>query len=71
MGIQMAGWHWGWHLGLTVALILVNVWACAVIYKAVVLNGHALDEVYREVDRIRAAHGLPSNAEALRAADQV
>jgi hypothetical protein len=30
------------------------------------INAGILDDVLREVDRIRAAHGLPSNAEALR-----
>ena len=29
-------------------------------------NGGVLDEVMREVDRVRAEQGLPPNAEALR-----
>jgi hypothetical protein len=70
MGIQMADWPWRLHLALTIVLVVVNVWACVVEYKAVRTNARVLDEVYREVDRIRAAHGLPSNAEALRAAEQ-
>ncbi len=70
MGIQMAGWPWQLHLGLTIALLLVNVWACVVEYRAVRTNARVLDEVYREVDRIRAAHGLPTNAEALRASEE-
>jgi hypothetical protein len=69
MGIQMAAWPWWLHLGLTVLLVLVNVWACVVEYRAVRTNAHVLDEIYREVDRIRAAHGLPSNAEALQAGE--
>ena len=30
------------------------------------INAAIIDDVLREVDRIRAAAGLPSNAEALR-----
>jgi predicted ferric reductase len=65
MGIQMLEWPWLIHLGFAVALLGVNVWACLIEYKAVSLNARALEEVYREVDRIRAARGLPTNAEAL------
>jgi len=31
----------------------------------VTTNAAIIDEVMREVDRIRAEHGLPSNAEAI------
>jgi hypothetical protein len=57
---------WVWHAGLAVATLLVNGWAFVVEYRNVAVNGGILDAVMREVDRIRAERGLPSNAEALR-----
>jgi hypothetical protein len=59
-------WPWGYHLGLAIVTLLVNAWAFGVEYRNVHINAGVLDEVMREVDRIRAEHGLPSNAEALR-----
>src|SRR5262249_42092199 len=56
------------HLGLAVLTLLVNVWAFVVEYRSVARNAWVIDEVMREVDRRRAAAGLPSNAEALRQA---
>jgi hypothetical protein len=59
-------WPWPVHaLAATVALA-INVWAFFVEYRAVAINGRVIDEVMREVDRIRAEQGLPSNEEALR-----
>jgi len=57
------------HLGLAVLTLLVNVWAFVVEYRSVARNAWVIDEVMREVDRRRAAAGLPSNAEALRQAE--
>jgi hypothetical protein len=65
-GGQNQGWPWAIHFSLGVAALLVNVWAYTVERRNVGINSGLLDEVLREVDRIRAAHGLPSNAEALR-----
>src|SRR5262249_17971029 len=48
------------------AALLVNLRAVLVEYRNVSINAGIMDEVMREVDRIRAEHGLPSNAEALR-----
>ena len=45
--------------------LAINVWAFWVEYRNVSINVDVIEEVLREVDRIRAAHGLPSNAEAL------
>jgi hypothetical protein len=53
------------HLALAVASLLVNLWAFRIEYRNVSINGAVIDDVLREVDRIRAEHGLPSNAEAL------
>jgi hypothetical protein len=67
---QRREWHWGYHAALAVATILVNVWAFAVELQCVRTNVGVLDDVMREVDRMRAAAGLPSNAEALRQEDE-
>jgi hypothetical protein len=65
-GVQMQGWHWSVHFALGVATLLVNVWAFTVEYRNVRINSALIDQVLAEVDRIRAAHGLPTNAEAIR-----
>jgi hypothetical protein len=62
---QRREWDWTIHAGLAFATLLVNLWAFVVEYRNVSINGGIIDEVMREVDRIRAEHGLPSNAEAL------
>ena len=63
---QRREWHWAYHAGLAVATILVNLWAFGVELRCVRANVGVLDNVMREVDRIRAENGLPSNDEALR-----
>lgn len=65
-GAQLRGWPWLVHAILAAATLLINLWAFLVEYRNVRINLGVIDEVMREVDRIRAAHGLPSNAEALR-----
>jgi hypothetical protein len=50
---------------LALATVAVSLWAFRIEYRNVRANGRILDEVMREVDRIRAERGLPSNAEAL------
>lgn len=62
---QRREWDWTIHASLAFATLLVNVWAFVVEYRNVSINAGVIDEVMREVDRIRAEHGLPSNAEAL------
>jgi hypothetical protein len=59
-------WHWAIHATLAVLTLVVNVWAFFVEYRCVTINAGVIDAVMREVDRIRAERGLPSNAEALR-----
>lgn len=65
-GGQNQGWHWGIHFGLGCAALAVNGWAFGVEQRNVRINAGILEEVVGEVDRIRAAAGLPSSAEALR-----
>src|SRR5262249_52307807 len=63
---QRQGWPWGLHLGLGLATLLVNVWANRIELRNVRINVGVIDDVMREVDRIRAERGLPTNAEALK-----
>ena len=64
--VQWRDWHWTIHFGLAAATLAINAWAFWVEYRNVAINVGVIDDVLREVDRIRAAHGLPSNEEALR-----
>jgi len=65
LGAQMREWP-GWiHVTLAVATLVVNVWAFRIEFRNVSINGGVIDDVLREVDRIRSEQGLPSNAEAL------
>lgn len=64
-GVQLQEWPWPVHGSLALATLAVNLWAYRVEYRNVRINAGAIADVMREVDRIRAAHGLPSNAEAL------
>jgi hypothetical protein len=66
MGAMRQEWPWGIHLGLGLATLAVNGWAFVVEHRNVHVNGGIIEEVMREVDRIRAERGLPSNAEALK-----
>jgi hypothetical protein len=63
--VQMRWWHWSAHFSLATVTLLVNAWAFTVEYRNVSINAGVIDDVMREVDRIRADRGLPSNAEAL------
>jgi hypothetical protein len=64
--VQWREWHWTLHLGLAVATLAINAWAFWVELRNVTINAAIIDDVMREVDRIRAQYGLPSNAEAVR-----
>jgi hypothetical protein len=59
-------WAWEYHALTALATLLVNAWAFVVEYRNVGINAGIIDDVMREVDRIRAESGLPSNEEALR-----
>jgi hypothetical protein len=65
-GTAQREWPWPYHALLAIASLLVNAWAFRIEHRSVAINAGVIDEVMREVDRIRAARGLPSNAEALR-----
>ena len=63
--VQTQRWHWSFHFSLAVVTLLVNAWAFWVECRNTYANAGIIDEVMREVDRIRAERGLPTNAEAL------
>lgn len=69
-GVQMQAWPWTVHFSLAIAALLVNAWAFRLEYRNLNVNSATLEEVLREVDRIRAENGLPPNEEALREAAQ-
>src|SRR6266851_1252539 len=62
---QVDVWRWEIHATLATLTLLVNLWAFRIEYHCLQTNVGVLDEVMREVDRLRAERGLPSNAEAL------
>jgi hypothetical protein len=64
-GVATHGWPWIVHFTLAIATLVVNAWAFRIEYRNVTINAGIINDVMREVDRIRAEHGLPSNAEAL------
>ena len=64
-GVATMAWPWVWHAVLATMTLLVNAWAFAVEYRCVRTNAGVIDQVMREVDRIRTERGLPTNAEAL------
>jgi hypothetical protein len=59
-------WPWQLHAALAVAALVINCWAFRIEYRNVYTNAAVIEDVLREVDRIRAVRGLASNAEALR-----
>lgn len=64
-GAQLQAWPWYLHAALAFLTLLVNLWAFHVEYRSLALNAHVIQAVLEEVDRIRAARGLETNAEAL------
>lgn len=62
---QRREWPWTYHAALAMATLLINGWAFVVEYRNVAINAGVIEEVMREVERLRAEAGLPSNAEAL------
>jgi hypothetical protein len=62
---QLEVWPFWMHGGLALLTLLINGWAFTLEYGNVATNAGVIDAVLREVDRIRAERGLPSNAEAL------
>ena len=66
-GAQLQQWPWLLHFTLGLAAVVVNFWAFRLEYRNVTENSDILEDVLKEVDRIRAERGLPPNEEALRA----
>lgn len=65
-GAQLQAWHWSIHMTVGLLTLVINLWAFRIELRNVATNAHVIDEVMREVERIRAASGLISNEEALR-----
>ncbi len=61
---QYGTWAGLLHAALAVATLAVNAWAFRIEYRNVGINAGVIDQVMREVDRLRAERGLPTNAEA-------
>jgi hypothetical protein len=66
MGTQVRAWPWPIHAALATLTLLVNAWAFVVEYRAVTVNAGVIEQVMREVERIRAERGLPPSAVALK-----
>lgn len=64
-GAQLKAWPWPVHAGLATLTLLINFWAFKVEYDCLTANARVLSAVLDEVDKIRAAQGLPSNEDAL------
>src|SRR5262245_44181626 len=65
-GVQLQGWSWLTHLVGACLAIGLNGWAYVVELRSLRKTAAILLAVYKEVDRVRAERGLPSNEEALR-----
>jgi hypothetical protein len=65
MGVQVRAWPWYVHGLLALTTLAVNFAAFVIEYRSVRTNADIIDQVLFEVDRIRTAHGLLSNLEAL------
>jgi hypothetical protein len=64
-GRHLQEWPWYVHLTLALLTLAINLWAFRVEYACVSENAGIIAGVLDDVDRIRAARGLGSNAEAL------
>src|SRR5215471_16087019 len=64
-GVLFQSWPWYVHSAGAVLTVLINLWAFRVEYRALSANIAVLQAVLTEVDRIRQAQGLESNAEAV------
>ena len=53
------------HATLGVLTLIINFWAFRIEFDCLSVNARVLNDVLDEVDRIRVAEGLKSNAEAL------
>jgi hypothetical protein len=62
---QLPQWPWQLHAGLSMAALVVNLWAFRLEYRNIAQNVGVIASVLEEVDRIRTERGFPTNAEAL------
>jgi hypothetical protein len=69
-GAQLRAWPWQFHFTVGIIALIVNFWAFRLEYLNVLANAATLEEVLREVDKMRAEQGLPPNEQALREAVQ-
>jgi len=67
--VQVAPWIL--HASLGCLTLVVNFWAFRVEYDCLRTNGVVIQEVMREVDRLRLERDLPTNAEALQQEQQL
>jgi hypothetical protein len=64
-GAQLQEWPWLVHATLATIALVINGWAFIVEYRNVAINAGVIEQVMREVERIRAERGLPPNAVAM------
>jgi hypothetical protein len=64
-GVLFQSWPWYVHATGAALTLLINLWAFRVEYRSLAANIEILNAVLMEVDRIRQAQGLESNAEAV------
>jgi len=64
-GAQLQAWPWQVHATLALLTLAVNLWAFRIEHTTLTENALILQAVMDEVDRIRRARGLASNATAL------
>ena len=65
-GAQLQEWPWLVHAVLAFLTLFINILAFRVEWRNLRTNAQVIQEVLTQVDRIRAARGLPDNADALR-----
>ncbi len=63
-GVLFQSWPWYVHAVGAALTLFINLWAFRIEYRNLAANIAVLDAVLVEVDRIRQAQGLESNAEA-------
>ncbi len=66
MGRYMREWPAWLHATGAALTVVVNAWVWVQEYRNLRKNLRILDEMFAEVDRVRAERGLPTNEEALR-----
>jgi hypothetical protein len=64
-GAQLQAWPWQVHATLAVLTLVINLWAFIIEVRCLTENARVLEGILAEVDRVRRARGLSSNADAL------